>query len=216
MKGRTRLPGPRLALFCLLILLVLAAAPVALAQDKTLYWQRYDVDLTVLQSGDFRVVETQELVFTSGTFRFGQREILINRFSDITDITVREENGPEYEYSDSDAPYTYRYYQDGSYVKVRYNFPPSTDMRRTIVIGYTIVGGLRYYPDNGVDQLYLEGHPGRQPVPHPVFDDHPARARGRDVHQLRAVRRGRCGGLPGRPARRDHPGERPHLGRAGG
>ena len=57
----------RTYVFLLFIVLLLAAAPAALAQEKTLYWQRYDVDLTVLQSGDFRVVETQELVFTSGT-----------------------------------------------------------------------------------------------------------------------------------------------------
>ncbi len=155
----------RTYVFLLFIVLLLAGAPAALAQEKTLYWQRYDVDLTVLQSGDFRVVETQELVFTSGTFRYGQREILINRFSDVTDITVAEENGPTYEYSDSDAPYTYRYYQEGSYVKVRYNFPASTDSRRTIVIGYTIVGGLRYYPENGVDQLFWKAIPSGNPFP---------------------------------------------------
>ena len=56
------------------LVLILAFAGVAQAQDKTLYWQRYDVDITVQQSGDMRVVETQELVFTSGTFRYGQRE----------------------------------------------------------------------------------------------------------------------------------------------
>ncbi len=165
MKGRTHLAGSRLALIWLLIILLLAVAPVALAQDKTLYWQRYDVDIAVMQSGDFRVTETQELVFTSGTFRFGQREILVNRFSDIRDITVSEEGGPEYQYSESDAPYTYRYYQDGSYVKVRYNFPPSTDTRRTIVIDYTIVGGLRYYPDDGVDQLFWKAIPSGNPFP---------------------------------------------------
>ena len=81
--------------FLLALVLLLSFSGLASAQQtKTLYWQRYDPDITILKNGDFRVEETQELVFTNGTFRFGQREIPINRFSDLTDITVREQNGP--------------------------------------------------------------------------------------------------------------------------
>ena len=72
----------------LMLALTLAFASVAQAQDKTLYWQRYDVDITVQKNGDLRVIETQELVFTSGTFRYGQREIALNRLSSISDVTV--------------------------------------------------------------------------------------------------------------------------------
>ena len=78
----------------LALVLLLAFGSIAQAQDKTLYWQRYDVDITVQKSGDLRVVETQELVFTSGTFRYGQREVLQNRFSGLSDITVSELDGP--------------------------------------------------------------------------------------------------------------------------
>ncbi len=151
--------------FLLALVLLLAFGGLASAQSKTLYWQRYDPDITILKNGDFRVEETQELVFTNGTFRFGQREIPINRFSDLTDITVREENGPEYKYSEGDEPYTYRYFQDNGNLYIRYNFPPSTDTRRTIVVGYTVVDGLRYYPENGVDQLYWKAIPAGNPFP---------------------------------------------------
>ena len=150
----------------LVLVLVLAFSGVATAQDtKTLYWQRYDVDLSVQQNGDLRVEETQELVFTQGTFRFGQREIPLNRLSDITNITVRELNGPVYRQSAGDEQYTYRIIREGGSIKIRYNFPPSSDMRRTIVIGYTVKGSLRYYADKGVDQLFWKAIPSGNPFP---------------------------------------------------
>ena len=149
----------------LMLALTLAFASVAQAQDKTLYWQRYDVDITVQKNGDLRVIETQELVFTSGTFRYGQREIALNRLSSISDVTVGELGGPQYTLANTDAPYTYRTFQESGYLKVRYNFPPSTDTRRTIVIGYTVSGALRYYPDKGVDQLYWKAIPSGNPFP---------------------------------------------------
>jgi hypothetical protein len=165
MKRDTGLPGARLALFVLVLLLFAVASPAAYAQDRTLYWQRYDVDLTVQQNGDLRIVETQELVFTSGTFRFGQREVLQSQFSDLRDVTVSELGGPEYQYSEVDAPYTYRVFYDSGYIKIRYNFPPSADMRRTIVIGYTVTDALRFYPDTGVDQLFWKVIPAGNPFP---------------------------------------------------
>ena len=64
-----------LAFSLLILVLILAFGGAARAQDKTLYWQRYDVDLTPQLNGDLHVAETQELVFTNGTFRYGQRAI---------------------------------------------------------------------------------------------------------------------------------------------
>ena len=116
----------------ILVVLLLALGGAAVAQDKQLYWQRYDVDLTPLESGDLRVGETQELVFTDGVFRYGQRAIGLRNTSGITDVSVREEGGPEYTRSDSGEPYTYSVSQSGDYVNVRYNFPPTSDSRRTI------------------------------------------------------------------------------------
>jgi len=146
-----------------LVALLLVLGGVAVAQDKQLYWQRYDVDLTPLPSGDLRVGETQELVFTDGVFRYGQREIDLTKTNGITDISVREEGGPEYTRSDSGDPYTYSVTPSGNYVNVRYNFPPTSDSRRTIVIDYTAQQPLRYYPENGVDQLYWNAVPAGNP-----------------------------------------------------
>jgi hypothetical protein len=149
----------------ILVVLMLAMGGSALAQDKQLYWQRYDVDLTPLASGDLRVQEVQELVFTDGVFRYGQREIELRNMDGVTDVSVREEGGPEYARSDSGEPYTYSVRQDGNSVKIRYNFPPTSDSRRTIVIDYTAQKPLRYYPENGVDQLYWMAVPPGNPYP---------------------------------------------------
>ena len=42
----------------LALVLVLVFGNVALAQSKTLYWQRFDADITVQLNGDMRIVET--------------------------------------------------------------------------------------------------------------------------------------------------------------
>ncbi len=159
--GLTRLG----AALVVVLAVLLALAGGAQAQDRALYWQRYDVDIAILKSGDIRVTETQELVFTSGTFRFGQREIPLQRLDNLGDFTVAEEGGPEYVLSDSGEPYTYSVRRENGSDFVRYNFPPSSDMRRTIVIGYTVEGALRYYPEKGVDQLYWKAIPAGNPFP---------------------------------------------------
>ena len=156
----------KLVSFSLLILiLILAFGGAARAQDKTLYWQRYDVDLAPQKNGDLHVAETQELVFTNGTFRYGQRAIPQNRLGQIKNIQVRELDGPVYENAETDAPYTYRVFQEGGETKIRYNFPPTSDSRRTIVIDYDVTDALRYYPENGVDQLYWKAVPAGNPFP---------------------------------------------------
>ncbi len=127
---------------------------------KAVFWQRYDVDIAIEKSGDFRVRETQGLVFTGGLFSWGEQNIDLVRLSDITGITVREENGPVYTQSSGGAPFTFSVstqYDTSRGVNqraIRYHFPPSENMLRTIIIAYTVSGALRYYPQNGVDQLY--------------------------------------------------------------
>ena len=83
-----------LSLSLLILILILTFSGAARAQDKTLYWQRYDVDLAPQLNGDLHVAETQELVFTNGTFRYGQRVIPLNRLGEIKNIQVRETGRP--------------------------------------------------------------------------------------------------------------------------
>ena len=89
----------------------------------------------------------------------------MNRLGEIKNIQVRELDGPVYENAETDAPYTYRVFQEGGETKIRYNFPPTSDSRRTIVIDYDVTDALRYYPENGVDQLYWKAVPAGNPFP---------------------------------------------------
>lgn len=155
-----------LRVFSLLLLAWLLASSVplpALAQDKSLYWANYDVDITVQPDGCFRVVETQELVFTVGTFRFGQRTIPTEFTASIDDVQVSELGGQRYTRSSSGEPYTFDVNQTGGDLNVRYNFPPTSDDSRTIVIEYTVCGGLLYYPAG--DQLVWQAVPSNGSFP---------------------------------------------------
>jgi uncharacterized membrane protein YgcG len=165
LRKPVRVSFSALALF--LAVTALCAAPLAapaFAQDKELYWQRYDVDLSVQPSGDLRVTETQELVFYRGTFTYGVRTIPLLRLGDIKDITVGEEGGPAYTPSNTSLdPDTFTVSREPDKVNIRYNFPPSS-ARRTIVIAYTVTNALRYYPENGVDQLFWKAVPAGNPA----------------------------------------------------
>ena len=129
------------------------------AQPKSLFWQRYDVDIAIQKSGDFRVRETQAFEFTSGLFTWNERDIDLFHLSAITGVSVREANGPVYTQSSSGAPFTFSLstqYNASRRVNqrvIRYHFLPSENMLHTIIIAYTVSGALRYYPQNDVDQL---------------------------------------------------------------
>ncbi len=154
----------RVVRLLLLVSLFITFAPLpAQAQDRSLYWGNYDVDITVQPDGCFRVVETQELVFTAGTFRFGVRTIPTEFTSSIDNVQVRELGGEAYRRSASGDPYTFDVTRSGGDLNVRYNFPPTSDDSRTIVIEYTVCGGLLYYA--GGDQLVWQAVPSNSTFP---------------------------------------------------
>ena len=84
MRSRTL----RAAAGLLLLILLATAAPSFAQESKQLYWQRWDADVAINTDGSFAVTETQEIVFTSGSFRFGTRNIKTDRLRDITDVQV--------------------------------------------------------------------------------------------------------------------------------
>ncbi len=154
----------RVVSLMLLAWLLVALVPLsAQAQDRSLYWGNYDVDITVQPDGCFRVVETQELVFTVGTFRFGVRSIPTEFTASIDDVRVSELGGESYRRSSSGEPFTFDVTQSDGDLNVRYNFPPTSDDSRTIVIEYTVCGGLLYYP--GGDQLVWQAVPSNSAFP---------------------------------------------------
>lgn len=160
--GKRRKPGHTggrlfLSLVAALTLVLIVIVGSVQAQAKTLYWDSYQVDITILPSGDFRVVETQHLVFTSGTFRYGIRHIPLDYVEDITDVAVSEAGGVVYRPAQTDEPFTFRTYRSDNTLHIRYNFPPTADSSRIIVIEYTVRGGLLYY--EGGDQLVWKAIP---------------------------------------------------------
>ncbi|HIQ04677.1 MAG TPA: DUF2207 domain-containing protein, partial [Anaerolineae bacterium] len=158
--------------FLLVLLLSLILVSSATAQEKSLYWDRLDVNITINQDGTFRVAEQQRIVFTSGTFTFGYRRIDMSWLEQIKDITIRDENGHQYQESDTQEPYTFRTQQDGNALVIRWYFPPTADSTHTYVIAYTVAGGLRYY--DGGDQLWWKAvFPDRSfPVNHSLVTVH--------------------------------------------
>ena len=74
----------------MLVACALLIAPIsAIAQSKTLVWQRLDSDITVQPNGDLRIIETNVIRFTSGSFTFGYRDIKQDRLTEISDRPSR-------------------------------------------------------------------------------------------------------------------------------
>ncbi|MFN3762946.1 MAG: DUF2207 domain-containing protein, partial [Anaerolineae bacterium] len=138
-KGSLLLPATCFLLLASCFLL----SPPALAQSKTFVWERLDVEITVLKSGDFLVQETQVIRFTSGTFTYGYRAIPASRLTSISDVGVWEDGQP------CQVSVTKK---EGEY-RIRWEMPaPRANSRHTYVVRYRVHGGLRYY--DGGDQLW--------------------------------------------------------------
>jgi uncharacterized membrane protein YgcG len=138
----------------LALVIVMAGWGSAQAQDKSLYWQRYDVNINVQQNSDILVEEIQQIVFTSGTFRFGYRAIPLDRVQRITDVQVSEViNGVERPYTPgSSSQYGFTTATNQGNLEVTWYFPPTSNSSHTYIVRYRVIGGLRIY--SGGDQLY--------------------------------------------------------------
>ena len=144
------------ALLLVTILLSLGSlvySPPVLAQDKSLVWDRFDVDLVVNKDGTVAVQEHQTIRFTSGTFRFGYRDLPINNLGYIDNWAITDGSGNHYELTNgSEAPYTFTVEDNGSHYVIRWYFPPQENSTQTYTLGYTVHDALRFY--EGGDQLW--------------------------------------------------------------
>ena len=127
------------------------ALPAA-AQTKSLYWDRFDVDITVNQDGGFDVAKKQVIQFTSGSFTNGFRSIDNDLTKGITNVTVEDENGA-YVQNSSQRPGTYTVSQQGSpdtggelVLRAHLRYQPY------VYRPLQGAGGLRYY--SGGDQVW--------------------------------------------------------------
>ncbi|GAP64423.1 hypothetical protein ARMA_2846 [Ardenticatena maritima] len=131
-------------LFVALVALLLMGTPTH-AQSKTLIWERFDVDIEVLPSGDFIVTETNVVWFQNDTFSYGYRDIPTNRLESIEDVAVTVDGKP----LDESAVDTE--FKDNTF-HIEYHFDEPLIGKHTIVLRYRVIGGLRYYEEG--DQLW--------------------------------------------------------------
>ena len=138
----------------LALILIVGSWGLAQAQEKSLYWQRWDVDIDVQENSDMLVDETQQIVFTSGTFRFGYRAIPLDRVGEITDVQVSEIiDGVERPYTPgSTGEYGFTTSVSDGELQITWYFPPTGNSTHAYIIRYRVVGGLRFY--EGGDQVW--------------------------------------------------------------
>ena len=145
-------------LFCILLLMTLAFVQPAVAQERSVFWEKWDVVIDNIDTTDnrFDVVEIYDLYF-SGTFRFGQRVIADTNLEQITYISVYENGQPlQPSCSGSTGTFCVQFVQEGT--SITYNFRNSvTNESRDFEIHYTVVGALRVY--DGGDQLWWAAIP---------------------------------------------------------
>ncbi len=137
--------------------LILLLPTAAQAQSKTLFWERYDVDITVQTNGDMLVEETQIIQFTSGSFTYGYRTIPMGKTEGIEDVQVWEENR-QYTQSWDENPFTFSIEDKGNDLVVYWYFPQTTGTRHTFTFRYTVKGGLKINESKG-DSVFWKAIP---------------------------------------------------------
>lgn len=143
------------------VLLSLLLLPMsALAQStSSVVWDRFDVEIDVANDGTFRVTETQVVQF-DGRFRTGFANIPLAQVEDIDDVSVSIAAGAngdlqpaEQVRDEASRPYTYSVQTTRNELAINYAYPPTSQFdsvaenTRTIVLEYTVHGGLRVYDD---------------------------------------------------------------------
>ncbi len=149
-------------IFVTLIAPLFVAAP-AHAQEKSLVWDRFDVDIVVNQDGTFDVAEAQSIRFTAGTFTFGTRTIPFEKLTFIDNWAITDSEGHTYRYASGSEPYTFSVADEGYRYSIRWNFPQLADKTVTYTLRYQVHGGLRYY--EGGDQLWWQAIYGDRSFP---------------------------------------------------
>ncbi len=104
------------------------------------YWEKINVDLQLVESGDLLVTETQTYVFTAPYTNLRTRYIQLDQIDEVRDITVTENNAPvaNFRTSKTDG----RQYISWEHPSIA-KFPES----HTFVLKYRVVGGLEVEND---------------------------------------------------------------------
>ena len=160
------LPSWRLLALAAILLtgLTILGAQSVFAQEKSLVWERFDVDIIVHDDGSFDVAEHQRLRFTRGTFTFGFREIPKRNFNSLSNWSIVDSSGNPYRLvPGGNEPYTFIVEDQGHRYVIYWYFPPTAQESETYTLAYTVNAGLRYY--EGGDQLWWKAIYGERSFP---------------------------------------------------
>jgi uncharacterized membrane protein len=167
-KSMTRLikKSQRFLLIPFLLLILLITPHSSAAQTKSFYWERFDVDITLLENGDMHIVETQTLNFSGTPFTYGYGTIYTGSSGNndgIVDVSVRDENG-SYTESSSNAERTFEVSHSSDEVSIYWYFEPTVGSR-AFQFSYTVVGGIQVgtLEEGDGDQIYWKAIPADHP-----------------------------------------------------
>lgn len=154
MKHRVWIP-----LLLIVIVLTQSISNHVLAQDRSLVWRRYDVDIDAQQNGDLLVKETQQIDFMGGPYRFGFAAIPLDRVENISDIRVSEViNGQERQYRpNSTGEYGFTTQRVDGNLEITWYFPSTSDSEHIFILRYRANGAIRVY--EGGDQIWWKAIP---------------------------------------------------------
>lgn len=134
------------------VVLLLGVSTVGAQDDRTVFWQRWDVEITNVDTtnNQFDVTEVYDVQF-GGTFRFGSAVIPTDRLDFINNVRVSQ-SGQQMRESCSGSQGTFCLDQNSDDLSITYYFfQPVTNTTSHIEIAYTVHGALRVYPEG--DQL---------------------------------------------------------------
>ena len=133
------------------------------AAEKSIVWDRFDVDIAVNPDGTFDVAEHQAIRFVDGTFTFGYRNIPKRNFSQLTNWAVTDAGGNTYTRQTAARSHTPLWWTTRATSTWCAGTFPSTDQPETYTLNYNVHDGLRYYPDG--DQLWWKAVYGDREFP---------------------------------------------------
>ncbi|MDT8307759.1 MAG: DUF2207 domain-containing protein [Anaerolineae bacterium] len=137
---------------------VATLVPEASAQAKSFYWERFDVDIQVLENGDLIVTENQTLTFSGGTFSAGFRTIPTGSAgnNDGIDRVEVTEGDVRYTENRSEQPHTFYVQRYGDTTEINWFFAPALGSQR-YTIRYRVRGAVR--TEESGDQVFWNAMP---------------------------------------------------------
>ena len=117
------------------LVILIYTIPIQVASAKPFNWEKIDVDLELVESGDLLVTETQKYVFTGKYTNQRNRYIKIDQIDRLQDIVVTENNQPVANLQISKSG-------DRQHLVWEHALANKFPEAHTFVLKYRVVGGL--------------------------------------------------------------------------